>query len=123
MKHPNCIWIKVSEQDLAELISGSKPPEGIEVSEPQHILEGSDSSGGLFISFAISFAAGIPSSLIASWVYDCWKKRTKKTGSVNKHQIEFTKESIERLIYKQLADQKARDAQWAKDHEKPSTGS
>jgi hypothetical protein len=102
-----------SDEDLAVIIASAKPPAGITVSKPGHVIKASAAeTGGIFVHIAIEFAVQVSATLVAAWIYDCWKKHTKKKSArINREQASLTKRTILRLIKEELARQKAREEQ------------
>jgi hypothetical protein len=107
-----------SDEDLAEIIASATPPEGITVSKPGHVIKASAETGGVFVHIAIEFAVQVSATIVAAWIYDCWKKHTKKKSArINRQQASLTKRTILRLIKQELAEQKAREEQYKRDHD------
>jgi hypothetical protein len=121
---PQTVWLKFSDDSLANAISESKPPDGITVSKPKTVIEASAASG-IWFEILISVAVGIPTNLLASFIYECLKDRcggTKKRCRINHEDIILEERNILILIEKQRAAEKSRNAQWAEDHKKPTIG-
>ncbi len=108
-----------SDGDLAECIANATPPEGIKVSKPAHVIKASaGETGGIFVQIGIEFAVQVSATLVAAWIYDCWKKHTKKESArINREQVTLTKRSVLRLIKHELDMQKAREEQYKRDHD------
>jgi hypothetical protein len=108
-----------SDEDLAEIIASATPPAGIAVSKPGHIIKASArETGGIFVHVAIEFAVQVSATILAAWIYDCWKKHSKKKSArINREQTTLTKRTIQRLIKQELARQKAREKQYKRDHD------
>ena|SRR5260221_6645093 len=104
------IHLRFSDPELANSVSESTPPEAMEVSKPAYSIECA-APGEVFISVIISFAVGLPTSLVANWIFDCLKKSGKKESRINRQQVVFHKRDILRLVHKELANQQARDSQ------------
>ena|ERR1700722_19004532 len=109
-----------SDNDLSECIANTKPPDGIKISKPAYIIKASaGETGGVFIHVGIEFAVQVSATLVAAWIWDCWKKYTKKKSArINREQVKLTKREILRLIKLELSNQKARERQYKKDRAK-----
>lgn len=107
------------DNDIAEIIASSSPPDNVTVSKPAIFVKASAASnGGIFSQVAIQFihdAHDVLLGLIAAWIYDCCKKSGKKNGRVNRDQIVYSEHNIRRIIKKELRNQRAREAQRRRD--------
>ena len=92
------IHLRFSDPELGQLVADSPPPEGVTVSKSQHLVEASGATGGIFLSIVVSFTVGVPSSLVAAWLYDCFKKSGKPGGTINKEEIVFKERRVETFV-------------------------
>lgn len=111
------IHLSFADEDLARDIAKSKPPRdvkvnvthgGIQASEPALIVS------SVFINFAVEVSAIV----VGTWLYDTLKKRRKKSTSINRRRVPIQKREIVRLIKRELANERRREAQWREVHDK-----
>jgi hypothetical protein len=118
-----CLHFALSDRDIAEIISDSKPPDGVTVGKPTVFIQASASSGGVFTQIVIQILQDVHEVgilVLAAWLYDCCVKSGKKKGRVNKQQIVLNKRNISLLVKRELTNQIAREKQRRNDKNRPA---
>ncbi len=115
MRHDKSIYLDFSDADMAQALADAAPPEGVKVSGPSNPIRASDPAQ-ILTQILIEFVPQFSANLLAGWILLALSKRGQKCTNINRKQVALKEEDIVRLIEEQLADQKARDAQWKEDH-------
>lgn len=100
----NKIHLEFSDAELVDAVSGSQPPRGVKVSKQKTRLE-CKAPGEIFLEIVIDFAVGIPTGIIASWLYDCFKKSGKPSGTINRKEVIFEERHIIRFVEQESTEQ------------------
>ena len=112
------IHLNFSDPDMAQAIAESAPPDGVKISGPSTFIQASEPAQIVW-QIVIEFVPQFSSTFLAGWILLALEKRRQKRTRINRKEVALKEADIVRLIEDQLANQKARDAQWEKDH-KPS---
>ena len=111
---------RFADVSLAQTLLESSPPEGIRISEDESLVCG-DASLGLDTSIRVIIeikGAIIPLAVAVTWLVTQLKQRGNKQGRINDQDVHLEEPDILRLIEDERRKQAARDAQWARDHNK-----
>ena len=105
-----------SDPDIAQALADATPPEGVKISGPSTLIQASDPAQVL-TQIIVEFVPQFSSTFLAGWILLALANHRNKRTRINRKDIALKKEDIMRLIEEQLANQKARDAQWKEEHE------
>jgi hypothetical protein len=109
------IHLDFADPDMAQAIVDAMPPEGVKVTGPSTLIEASDPAQ-ILTQIAIEFIPKFSATVLAGWILLSLQKRGQKRTRINRKEIELKKADIVHLIEEQLANQKAREAQWQEEH-------
>jgi hypothetical protein len=111
------IHLDFSDPDMAQVLADATPPDGVKVSGPSTLIQASEPAQ-ILTQVVIEFIPQFSSTLLAGWILIALEKRRQKRTRINRKEVALKEADIVRLIEEQLANQKAREAQWKEDHKK-----
>jgi hypothetical protein len=117
MRERKSIRLLFSDDEMAQALASSTPPDGVTKSEPAHIVQASATSGGIFTQIVIQFVPQFSATLLAGWILLALGKRGKKHTRINRKDVALKEADIVRLIQDELSKQEAREAQYRKDYD------
>lgn len=91
------IQLTLSDQRDALLLD-HETPNGISPKIPPITIKKNFGAEDIAISIVISFAAGIPASIVAAWLYDKLKHGRSRQISINHREIYLDKGQITKII-------------------------
>jgi hypothetical protein len=111
----HCIYFDFDDPDMACALADAKPPDGFKVSGPSTLIQASEPAQVL-TQIVIEFVPQFSAMVLAGWILLALEKRGQKRTRINRKDVSLTEADIARLIEEQLANQKAREAQWKEEH-------
>jgi hypothetical protein len=91
-----------ADDDLAQLLAKSTPPQGVVLSTPSAKIE-AGATGGVFTEIVFSLALGVAGNLLAAWIIESFKKSPKKTAQINRKNVALKESAIARFINEEIA--------------------
>jgi len=116
------IELRFSDSEMAQLLADAKPRKGIRVSKPQTFIQASlpaEIGSHVLIDFSVQLSV----LLVGAWILSALKKSGKKRTRINRRETPLQKREIVRLIKRELANQRRREAQWREVHNKKAESS
>ena len=110
------IYLNFADADVARALAEATPPEGVKVSDPSTLIQASDPAEVL-TQIVIEFVPQFSTTVLAGWILLALANRREKRTRINRKDVALKEADIVRLIEEQLANQKAREAQWKEEHE------
>ncbi len=91
------IDIYFSNQKDALLLK-HETPAGISLTMPDIVIRKDFGAPGIAVSVVVGIATGIPSSFVASWLYDKLKHHKSRQIRINRKEIDFSQGEITKII-------------------------
>ena len=110
------IYLNFADPDMAQALAEATPPEGVKVSDPSTLIQASDPAQVL-TQIVIEFVPQFSATVLAGWILLALANRREKRTRINRKDVALNEADIVRLIEEQLANPKAREAQWTEEHE------